>query len=99
DVCSSDLTAPPAMASIIHVMNRAMMRVAEATRVRFGDRFTDGAGGIILDILFLMSILSGAAVTLGLGAPIITTNLAELFNTEVTFTMTMFVTVVWTALF
>src|SRR5699024_2014199 len=66
----------PAMAYIIHVKKRPMMRISEATRVIFGDRFTDGAGGIILDILFLVSILSGAAVTLGLGAPIITTNLA-----------------------
>src|SRR5690625_1626406 len=98
-VFSVFVMAAPAMAYIIHVKKRPMMRISEATRVIFGDRFTDGAGGIILDIPFLMSILSGAAVTLGLGAPIITTNLAELFNTEVSFTMTMIVTVVWVALF
>ncbi|WP_017547707.1 BCCT family transporter [Salinicoccus carnicancri] len=98
-VFSVFVMAAPAMAYIIHVKKRPMMRISEATRVIFGDRFTDGAGGIILDILFLMSILSGAAVTLGLGTPIITTNLAELLNTEVTFTMTMIVTVVWVALF
>ena len=89
----------PAMAYIIHVKKRPMMRISEATRVIFGDRFTDGAGGIILDILFLVSILSGAAVTLGLGTPIITTNLARLFDTEVTFTMTLIVTLIWVILF
>src|SRR5699024_2886728 len=98
-VFSVFVMAAHAMAYMIHVKKRPMMRISEATRGIFGDRFTYGAGGIILDILFLMSILSGAAVTLGLGAPIITTNLAELFNTEVTFTMTMIVTVVWVALF
>lgn len=98
-VFSIFVMAAPAMAYIIHVRKRPMMRISEATRVIFGDRFTDGAGGIILDILFLVSILSGAAVTLGLGTPIITTNLARLFDTEVTFTMTMIVTIVWVALF
>src|SRR5699024_913905 len=43
--------------------------------------------------------LSGAAVTLGLGTPIITSNLASLLNTDVTFTMTLIVTVVWVILF
>ena len=91
--------AAPAMAYIIHVKKRPMMRISEATRVIFGDRFTDGAGGVILDILFLVSILSGAAVTLGLGTPIITSNLASLLDMEVTFTMTMIVTIIWVALF
>lgn len=91
--------AAPAIAYVIHVRKRPMMRISEATRVIFGDRFTDGLGGIILDILFLVSILAGAAVTLGLGTPIITSNLAALLNTEVTFTMTFIVTLVWVALF
>ncbi|MCG1010339.1 BCCT family transporter [Salinicoccus sp. ID82-1] len=89
----------PAIAYIIHVKKRPMMRVSEATRVIFGDRFTDGIGGILIDVLFLVSILSGAAVTLGLGTPIITSNLAALMNIEVTFTMTMIVTFIWVALF
>ncbi|CAM2902896.1 BCCT family transporter [Salinicoccus roseus] len=89
----------PAIAYIIHVKKRPMMRISEATRVIFGDRFTDGVGGILIDILFLVSILSGAAVTLGLGTPIITSNLAALLDTEVTFTMTMIVTFIWVALF
>ncbi len=91
--------AAPAIAYIIHVKKRPMMRISEATRILFGDKFTDGLGGTLLDILFLVSILSGAAVTLGLGTPIITTNLAALFDTEVTFTMTLIVTLVWVFLF
>lgn len=91
--------AAPAIAYIVHVKKRPMMRISEATRILFGDKFTDGLGGTLLDILFLVSILSGAAVTLGLGTPIITTNLAALLDTEVTFTMTMIVTIVWVFLF
>lgn len=91
--------AAPAIAYIIHVKKKPKMRISEATRVLFGDKFTDGLGGILLDILFLVSILSGAAVTLGLGTPIITSNLASLFDTDVTFTMTLIVTIVWVILF
>ncbi|WP_173917226.1 BCCT family transporter [Halobacillus sp. Marseille-Q1614] len=89
----------PAMGYILHVKKRPLMRISEACRDIFGDKFTDGIGGKIFDILFLISILSGAAVTLGLGAPIITHNLSHLTGFEVTFTMTIIVTIVWVCLF
>ncbi|WP_175990357.1 BCCT family transporter [Bacillus sp. Marseille-Q1617] len=89
----------PAMGYVLHVQKRPLMRISEACRVLFGDRFTDGWGGKFLDILFLISILTGAAVTLGLGAPIITHNLSALLNVEVTFTMTIIVTIIWVFLF
>ncbi|AXF56014.1 BCCT family transporter [Salicibibacter kimchii] len=89
----------PAMAYILHVRKKPKMRISEACRVIFGDRFTDGLGGIVLDSLFMISILAGAAVTLGLGTPIVTYNLAELLNMEVTFPFTMIVTVIWVGFF
>ncbi|WP_277678712.1 BCCT family transporter [Gracilibacillus dipsosauri] len=91
--------AAPAMAYILHVKKRPLMRISEACRCILGDRFTDGIGGKVIDVLFLISILSGAAVTLGLGTPIITSNLTNLLNIEVTFGMTMIVTIIWVVLF
>ncbi|WP_067727514.1 BCCT family transporter [Oceanobacillus damuensis] len=91
--------AAPAMGYILHVRKRPFMRISEACRTIFGDRFTDGIGGKILDVIFLVSILAGAAVTLGLGTPIVTYNLAEMFNIEITFWLTMIVTIVWVILF
>ncbi|MBP1969112.1 choline-glycine betaine transporter [Virgibacillus natechei] len=91
--------AAPAMGYILHVRKKPFMRISEACRVIFGDKFTDGLGGTILDIIFLVSILSGAAVTLGLGTPIVTYNLAEIFNIEITFGLTLIVTIVWVFLF
>jgi betaine/carnitine transporter, BCCT family len=91
--------AAPAMGYILHVRNKPMMRISEACRCIFGDKFTEGMGGKILDVIFLISILSGAAVTLGLGAPIITNNLAKLLNIEITFGLTMIVTIIWVLLF
>ncbi len=91
--------AAPAMGYILHVRKRPMMRISEACRVIFGDQFTDGIGGKILDIIFLISILAGAAVTLGLGAPIVTYNVAELFDIDITFGLTLIVTIIWVCLF
>ncbi|MFD1452154.1 MULTISPECIES: BCCT family transporter [Oceanobacillus] len=85
----------PAMGYLLYVRKKPRMRISEACRVIFGNKFTDGIGGVILDILFLVSILAGAAVTLGLGTPIVTYNLAEILNIEVTFPFTVIVTLVW----
>ncbi|RIW28043.1 choline transporter [Bacillus salacetis] len=89
----------PAMGYVLHVRKRPLMRISEACRVIFGDKFTDGWGGKALDVLFLVSILTGAAVTLGLGAPIVTYNLSTLLDIEVTFGMTIIVTIIWVFLF
>ncbi|MFB4164319.1 BCCT family transporter [Alteribacillus sp. JSM 102045] len=89
----------PAMGYILYVRKRPLMRISEACRVVFGDKFTEGWGGVALDILFLISILAGAAVTLGLGAPIITYNLSALLGVEVAFGMTIIVTIIWVLLF
>jgi choline-glycine betaine transporter len=91
--------AAPAMGYILHVRKKPFMRISEACRCIFGDTFTNGIGGKILDIIFLVSIISGAAVTLGLGTPIITYNLSKLANIEVTFGLTLLVTIIWVILF
>jgi len=91
--------AAPALGYILHVRRKPHMRISEACRIIFGDKFTDGLGGIVLDVIFMVSIIAGAAVTLGLGAPIVTVNLAELLNIEQSFLLTLIVTVVWVFLF
>lgn len=93
------IMAAPAIGYMLHVRKKPFLRISEACRSILGDRFTDGVGGKILDIIFLVSILSGAAVTLGLGTPIITHNLAKLFNIEITFGLTLIVTIIWVIMF
>ena len=50
--------AAPAMGYILHVRKKSKLRISEACRILFGDKFTDGFGGIVLDTLFLVSIFS-----------------------------------------
>ncbi|HLQ97012.1 MAG TPA: BCCT family transporter [Pseudogracilibacillus sp.] len=93
------VVAAPALAYVLHVRKRPFMRISEACRTIFGDKFTDGVGGVVLDIIFMISILSGAAVTLGLGTPIVTYNIAELFGIDQSFMLTFIVTIVWVLMF
>lgn len=92
------LTAP-AMGYVLYVRKKPLMRVSEICRCVFGDRFTDGFGGKVLDVLFLLAIIAGSATFLGLGTPIVTAVVSKLFNIETTFQLTLGVTIVWIALF
>jgi len=85
----------PAMGYVLHVRKRPLLRISEACRCIFGDKFTDGLGGKFLDILFLVSIVAGASVTLGLGTPIVTTLLSKMFGLQVNFTLTLIITIIW----
>src|SRR5699024_163657 len=68
------VVAASALGYVLHVPKKLVMRISEACRTIFGDQFSDGIGGVVLDVIFMISILSGAAVTLGLGTPIVTYN-------------------------
>ncbi|MTI57585.1 MAG: choline transporter [Geosporobacter ferrireducens] len=85
----------PAMGYILHVRKRPLLRISEACRCVLGDKFTEGIGGKILDILFLVSIVAGAGCTLGLGTPIVTTLLSKMFGLKITFGLTLIITIVW----
>ena len=43
----------PAMGYILHVRERPLLRISEACRSVLGNKFIDGIGGKVLDILFL----------------------------------------------
>ncbi|MFD1066003.1 BCCT family transporter [Oceanobacillus locisalsi] len=93
------VVAAPAIAYVLHVRKKPLLRISEACRPVLGDKIIDGIGGKILDIIFLLSILSGASVTLGFSTPLVTYSLASLFDVEVTFGLTLLVIIVWVLLF
>ncbi len=89
----------PAMGYVLYVRKKPLMRVSEITRCVFGDRFTDGLGGRILDITFLIAIVAGSATFLGLGTPMVTTVVAKLLDIERNFQLSFIVTLSWCMLF
>lgn len=89
----------PAMGYLLHVRKKPVMRISEICRCVFGDKFTDGIGGKILDVLFLLAIIAGSATFLGLGTPIVSAIVAKLLNIEITFGLTLIITAVWIVIF
>lgn len=89
----------PGVAYMLFVRKRKKMRLSEIFRVLFGDKFADGIGGRIVDILFVVCMTAGNAVVLGLGSPIATTSIARIFNIEASFQLTLIITIVWVGLF
>ncbi|MFG0930683.1 MULTISPECIES: BCCT family transporter [Staphylococcus] len=93
------VTSAPAIAYILHVKKSPYLRISEACRSVLGNKITDGIGGIIIDVVFLVSILSAAAVTLGFSTPIITSSVAYIFNIEQSFGLSLVITIIWILLF
>ncbi len=89
----------PAFGYILHVRKKPVVRVSEVCRCVFGDRFTDGLGGKVLDVLFLIAIVAGSATFLGLGTPIVSAIVSKLFHIEMNFLLTFVITIIWIALF
>ena len=89
----------PAIAYMMYNRKNKSTKISEVFRYVFGDKFADGIGGKSIDVLFLVSIIAGAATFIGFGAPIITHSIAHLFNLEVTFNLSMMVTFAWTIAF
>jgi BCCT family betaine/carnitine transporter len=93
------VTSAPAIAYILHVRKSPYLRISEACRAVLGNKITDGIGGIIIDVIFLVSILSAAAVTLGFSTPIITSSVASIFGIEQSFGLSLVITIIWILLF
>lgn len=89
----------PAIGYLLYVRKTPILRMSEIYRCIFGDRFVQGLGGTIVDVLFLVSIIAGAATFLGLGTPIVTAIVAKLLGIESSFALTFSVTLVWIAAF
>ena len=89
----------PAIAYMVHVRKKPMVRISEVCRVLFGDKFSDGIGGKILDVLFIVSITAGAAVFLGFGAPMVIVSIEYLTGTTIGFFGIFMITILWAAAF
>ena len=89
----------PAIAYMVNVRKKPTVRISEVCRVIFGDRFTEGFGGKVVDILFLVSIIAGSATFVGFGTPIIVSTVAYMMNSEPTFPLIIVVTIIWIAAF
>lgn len=84
----------PAVGYFVHVRRKNNIRISEMCRCLLGDKFTDGIGGKLLDIIFIVAMVIGAATFIGLASPMLSAILAKLFHFQVNFFVNLMITIV-----
>lgn len=84
----------PTVGYFIHVRRKNNIRISEMCRCLLGNKFTDGIGGKILDIIFIVAMVIGAATFIGLASPMLSAILAKLFHFQVNFFVNLMITLV-----
>ncbi len=72
-----------AIGYLIHVRKSNVLKASEACRGVLGDK-VNGPIGKLLDVFFIFGIVGAVATSLGLGSPLITAAIGNVFNIEVT---------------
>ncbi len=86
------------IAYAFHNRKIPLLRISQACRGVIGER-ADGPLGKLIDVLFIFGLIGGTGTSLGLGTPILSESISSLVNIERTFTLDVFVILVWTAIF
>ncbi|MGF1473364.1 MAG: BCCT family transporter [Rubrobacteraceae bacterium] len=86
------------IAYAFHTRKIPMLNLSGACRGVIGDR-ADGWLGKIIDVLFMFGLVGGVVTTLGLGVPMISEGVSEIFGIERTLQLDAGIIVLWTAIF
>ena len=78
---------------------RPVLRLSAACAGVIGDRAAKGIPGKVIDILFMFGLIGGVGTSIGLGTPMLSAGLAELFGLERTFLLDVLVIAIWGAIF
>ena len=78
---------------------RPILRLSAACAGVIGDRHAKGLTGKIIDVLFMFGLIGGVGTSIGLGTPMLSAGLAELFGIERSFGLDVVVIVIWGAIF
>ena len=89
----------PAVAYFVHVRNQNNVKISQICRSFLGDKVADGFLGKVLDSVFIIALVLGAATTIGLATPVVSAVFAKLFGFETSFTLEFIMTIVMVAIF
>ncbi len=79
--------------------NQGSLRLSKACAAVIGERNANGFIGKLIDVLFMFGLIGGISTTIGLGTPMLSAGLAELFNIERTFSLDVAVICIWGVIF
>ena len=87
------------LAYLLWNRRRSVLRLSAACEGLIGKRAANGLIGKVIDILFMFGLIGGVGTSMGLGTPMLSAGLSELFNVERTFLVDVVVVVIWAIIF
>ncbi len=89
----------PAVAYFVHVRGQNNVKISQLCRSLLGDKFADGILGKVVDIIFVIALVLGAATTIGLASPVLSAVFGKLFHLQPSFGLDFVMTVAMIAIF
>ncbi len=87
------------LAYLLWNRKRAVLRLSAACAGVIGQKNADGWIGKIIDILFMFGLIGGVGTSMGLGTPMLSAGMAELFSVERSFMLDVIVVIIWAMIF
>ena len=87
------------LAYLLWNRKRSVLRLSAACEGVIGKKAATGPIGKIIDILFMFGLIGGVGTSMGLGTPMLSAGLAELFNAERNFMLDVIVVIIWAVIF
>ena len=78
---------------------RSVLRLSAACEGVIGTKAAQGIIGKVIDILFMFGLIGGVGTSMGLGTPMLSAGIAELFNVDRTFLLDVIVVIIWAIIF
>ena len=78
---------------------RAVLRLSAACEPVIGAKAAAGWPGKIIDVMFMFGLIGGIGTSMGLGTPMLSAGIAELFGVARSFTLDVIVVIIWACIF
>lgn len=87
------------LAYLLWNRKRSVLRLSAACEGVIGKKAASGIIGKVIDILFMFGLIGGVGTSMGLGTPMLSAGIAELFGVERNFMLDVIVVIIWAAIF
>ena len=87
------------LAYLLWNRKRSVLRLSAACEGVIGKKAAAGIIGKVIDILFMFGLIGGVGTSMGLGTPMLSAGIAELFNVARGFWLDVVVVIIWAIIF
>ena len=87
------------MAYMLWNKKRAVLRLSAACEPVIGKKNAAGWPGKVIDLMFMFGLIGGIGTSMGLGTPMLSAGISELFGVERSFMLDVIVVLIWGAIF